>query len=106
MLSSTAAGQEVLTESPPASSRWRPAVRPFSAKARASEPCSFARRLQDIESDTGYDTRRRELEGTLAGVSQTAVCDTCGSATAVALVGRPRRMPPPISPSWTPRGSR
>ena len=33
--------------------------------------------LQDIESDTGYDTRRRGPEGALAGVSQTAVYDTC-----------------------------
>ena len=36
-----------------------------------------ARRLQDIESDTGYDTRRRAPEGALTGVSQTAVYDTC-----------------------------
>ena len=36
-----------------------------------------ARRLQDIESDTGYDTRRRVLDGVFAGVSQTAVYDTC-----------------------------
>ena len=35
-----------------------------------------ARRLQDIESDTGYDTRRRAPDGVLAGVSQTAVYDT------------------------------
>ena len=33
--------------------------------------------LQDIESDTGYDTRRRVLDGVLARVSQTAVYDTC-----------------------------
>ena len=37
--------------------------------------------MQDIESDTGFDTRRRVLEGTLARMSQTAVYDTCGSAT-------------------------
>ena len=36
-----------------------------------------ARRLQDIESDTRYDTRRCSSEGALAGVSQTAVYDTC-----------------------------
>ena len=35
------------------------------------------RRLQDRESDTGYDTRRRAPEGVCAGVSQTAVYDTC-----------------------------
>ena len=44
---------------------------------RFSVPRSFARRLQDIESDTGYDTRRRVLDGVFARVSQTAVCDTC-----------------------------
>ena len=42
-----------------------------------SVPCSFARRLQDIESDTGYDTRWRVPEGALARVSQTTVYDTC-----------------------------
>ncbi len=44
--------------------------------ARFSAPCSFARRLQDRESDTGYDTRRRASDGAFAGVSQTAVYDT------------------------------
>ena len=34
-----------------------------------------------LESDTGYDTRRRVMEGVLARVSQTAVYDTCGSVT-------------------------
>ena len=38
-------------------------------------------RLQDIESDTGYDTRRRGPDGVRDGVSQTAVYDTGGSAT-------------------------
>ena len=39
--------------------------------------------LQDIESDTGYDTRRRAPAGVVARLSQTqtSVCDTCGSAT-------------------------
>ena len=36
--------------------------------------------MQDIESDTGYDTRRRGPDGAFAGVSQTTVYDTCGSA--------------------------
>ena len=36
-----------------------------------------SRRLQDIESDTRYDTRRRVPEGVLARVSQTTVYDTC-----------------------------
>ena len=36
----------------------------------------LARRLQDIESDTGYDTRRRAPGGVLSRVSQTAVYDT------------------------------
>ena len=35
--------------------------------------------LQDIESDTGYDTRRRAPDGGLARLSQTTVYDTCGS---------------------------
>ena len=34
---------------------------------------SFARRLQHVESDTGYDPRRRAPDGALDGVSQTAV---------------------------------
>ena len=41
-----------------------------------SEPCAFVRRLQHIESDTGYDTRRRAPGGAFARVSQTAVYDT------------------------------
>ena len=32
--------------------------RPAGLSERFSVPCSFARRMQDIESDTGYDTRR------------------------------------------------
>ena len=36
--------------------------------------------MQDIESDMGYDTRWRSSDGVLALLSQTAVCDTCGSA--------------------------
>ena len=35
-----------------------------------------ARRMQGIESDTGYDTLRGSSDGALAVVSQTAVCDT------------------------------
>ena len=54
---------------------------PAGLSERVSEPCLFARRLQDIESDTGYDTRRRGLDGAFACVSQTAVYDTGGSAT-------------------------
>ena len=52
--------------------RPRPGV-----SARFSEPRAFARRIQDIESDTGYDTRRRPSDGARGGVSQTAVYDTC-----------------------------
>ena len=33
--------------------------------------------LQDIESDTGYDTRRRVPEGVISRLSQTSVYDTC-----------------------------
>ena len=57
---------------------WRRKSRPLPGlSALVSVPCLFARRLQDIESDTGYDTRRRAPEGALARVSQTAVYDTC-----------------------------
>ena len=37
--------------------------------------------MQDIESDTGYDTRLSCPDGVFARVSQTAVYDTCGSVT-------------------------
>ena len=46
----------------------------WSSRSRAG---SWPGRLQDIESDTGYDTRRRGPEDPLAGVSQTAVCGMC-----------------------------
>ena len=36
-----------------------------------------ARRMQDIESDKVYDTRRRSPDGALARLSQTSVYDTC-----------------------------
>ena len=53
-------------------------IRGHSASARATRtPTCHATRLQDIESDTGYDTRRCLPDVALAGVSQTAVCDTC-----------------------------
>ena len=32
--------------------------------------------LQDIESDTGYDTRRRSRDGAISCLSQTTVYDT------------------------------
>ena len=48
---------------------------------------STAERMQDIESDTEYDTRRRSPDGALACMSQASVCDTCGSATTIALIG-------------------
>ena len=38
---------------------------------------SFARRLRDTESDTGYDTPQGSSDGALAVVSQTAVYDKC-----------------------------
>ena len=37
---------------------------------------AFARRMEDIESDTGYDTRRRVPDGALARLSHTTVYDT------------------------------
>ena len=42
----------------------------------AAAPGARAQRMQDIESDTGYDTRRRAPDGVLARLSQTAVYDT------------------------------
>ena len=51
-----------------------------SAASSAHGTGPRARRLQDRESDTEYDTRRRAPGGALDGVSQTAVYDTCGSA--------------------------
>ena len=56
----------------------------LGASVWVSEPCCSERRLQDIESDTGYDTRLGAPEGDLARVSQTAVYDTC-------LIKNPRR---------------
>ena len=45
--------------------------------SRLSLPCSFARRMQDIELDMGYDTRQRApARRPCPRVSQTAVCDT------------------------------
>ena len=46
-------------------------------RARPALGGSFARRLQDTESDTGYDTPQGSSDGALAVVSQTAVYDTC-----------------------------
>ena len=43
----------------------------------ASAVPSWAYRMQDIESDMGYDTRWRSSDGVLALLSQTAVYDTC-----------------------------
>ena len=49
----------------------------FECRARAAHGTGpRARRLQDRESDTGYDTRRRAPDGVIAHLSQTAVCDT------------------------------
>ena len=56
-------------------------------RVRASLRCAFARRLQDIESDTGYDTRWRAPARALARLSQTTVYDTCRS-TRPRLEGR------------------
>ena len=42
-----------------------------TALAHALDVC------KTLESDTGYDTRRRAPDGVLPRVSQTAVCDTC-----------------------------
>ena len=50
---------------------------PWTALTPTHGTGTRARRLQDIESDTGYDPRRRVPGGVLAGVSHTAVYDTC-----------------------------
>ena len=53
-------------------------IRGHSASARAARtPTCHATRLQDIESDTGYDTRRCLPDVALARLSQTTVYDTC-----------------------------
>ena len=44
--------------------------------ARVSVPCAFARRMQDIESDTAYDRLRCLPDGAIALMSQTSVYDT------------------------------
>ena len=49
----------------------------LGVSAWVSEPCCSERRMQYIESDTGYDTRRGAPEGDLALLSQTTVYDTC-----------------------------
>ena len=46
----------------------------WARTARGTGP--RARHMRDIESDTGYDTRRRVPDGAIDGMSQTAVCDT------------------------------
>ena len=104
-------GERARERPPPASRRvGRPA--PTRACGRAAHarvpPLSFhhkrrptgtrARRLQDIESDMGYDTLRCSPDGAFARVSQTAVYDTCGSATPASQ----RRTAP--SPGRTRRG--
>ena len=55
--------------------RARCKSRPSASLAHGTGTC--ARRMQDIESDTGYDTRRCSSDGGLALMSQTTVCDTC-----------------------------
>ena len=49
----------------------RPSVRALRRARTAHGTGPRARRLQDIESDTGYDTRRRVPDGARARVSQT-----------------------------------
>ena len=49
----------------------RPSVRALRRACTAHGTGPRARRLQDIESDTGYDTRRRVPDGARARMSQT-----------------------------------
>ena len=51
-------------------------ARPRCFRIMAQSRGIRARRMQGIESDTGYDTRRRSQEGALARLSQTTVYDT------------------------------
>ena len=53
----------------------RPSVRALRRVRTAHGTGPRARRLQDIESDTGYDTRRRVPDGARARVPQTTVYD-------------------------------
>ena len=55
----------------------RPSVRVIRRARSGHGTGTRARCQQDIESDTGYDTRRRALDGALARLSQTTVYDTC-----------------------------
>ena len=59
-----------------------PLVR-VTADAAGLRAMRFRSTYASIESDMGYDTRRCSPDGTLARLSQTAVCDICGSATPV-----------------------
>ena len=62
--------------------RDRPELgRPHPHRGGRQAKEQFARRMQDIESDTGYDTRWRASDGAISRLSQTTVYDTCGSAT-------------------------
>ena len=79
---------------PPRVAEGKPGPTAAGLSERFSEPCSFARRLQDIESDTGYDTRRRVLDGVLARVSQTAVYDTYHDRAGVVAAAPPARVQP------------
>ena len=51
-------------------------VRSIRRASYAHGTCTCSRRMQGIESDTGYDTRRRSPDGVLARLSQTTVYDT------------------------------
>ena len=66
------------------------AIRPFNSPASSAHgTCTRSRRMQTIESDTGYDTRRRSPDGALALLSQTAVCDT--GCKGIEIVGSQRK---------------
>ena len=55
---------------------WQTTTRCSQIVPRVIPTGTRTRRMQDIESDTGYDTRRRVPDGAFARVSQTAVYDT------------------------------
>ena len=65
----TACRAPPLRERPPHVAEEKTGPTAAGVSERFSAPCSFARRMQDIESDTGYDTRRRAPDGALARLS-------------------------------------
>ena len=87
MLHDARSGDQVINDDYWSLSPARPACGPGRDRPELGRPHphrggrqaeeQFARRMQDIESDTGYDTRRRASDGAISRLSQTTVYDTC-----------------------------